>query len=106
MINIVKELKIEILKGFKLLIRVIKRKQMFAFSLALFIVISLFPEQTGDYSIVRYILLQASAVVALTCSILYLFDFVAFLKLFIENKIRRFSNMSTCKSVTVTTKKS
>ena len=76
MINIVKEIKINILHSVKFLIRVYKRSSMFAFSLALFVVFALLSDYFCQFEGFRLIVVECSATVSLTCIFLYIFDFV------------------------------
>jgi hypothetical protein len=80
MINIVKEIKINILNCVKFVIRAYKRSTMFAFTLALCIVLTLSMLHSGEFTGVRFVLLECSSVLFLTTCILYLFDLVAKIK--------------------------
>ena len=96
MINIFKELHIEIWKGLKLLFRVIRRKEMLAFSLAILIVLMYDFTNIVHLTGARYILFECSSVVALTCAFLYLFDFLKWIKNFCtqEKSYKSFTRVS------------
>ena len=53
---------------------------MFAFSIALLIVLLFGCDFACNLTGVRFILFECSAVIALTCAILYLFDFLKWIK--------------------------
>ena len=101
MINIVKEIKIELLKGIKFLMRVYKRDAVFSFSLAVFIVLTFSSYYFQKVSGIRYTALECSAIMVLTYTILYIFDFVNAVKNFFIRKAQEKNTTIKCTRVSV-----
>lgn len=76
MINIFKELKIVLPKSIKFLIRTLKRKDMLAFCISLFIVFFCLIDVLCKSTFSVNCVVLFSSTVALTCIFLYIFDFV------------------------------
>jgi hypothetical protein len=94
MINIVKELKINILNSVKFIMRVYKRGTMFAFTLSICIVLALSMHYFGNFDGFRFVLLELSTAICLTCVFLYIVDFIKFIIKSIKRpkKVKTYSN--------------
>ena len=101
MINIVKEIKIDILKGVKFLMRVYKRDAMFSFSLAIFIVSAFSIYYSHKVAGFRLIVLECSATVCLTCIFLYIFDLINGIKNYFKQRGSKEKVQECCTRVTV-----
>lgn len=101
MINIVKEIKIDILKGVKFLMRVYKRDAMFSFSLAIFIVSAFSIYYSHKVSGFRYIVFECSAIMVLSYTFLYIFDFVKAIKNCLKQRASKEKIQSNTLNVTV-----
>jgi hypothetical protein len=107
MINIVKEIKINILNSVKFLMRVCKRGTMFAFTLSICIVLALSMHYLDQSAGCRLVMFECSAIVCLTCIFLYLVDFIKAIKKFFKHleekrKFKRYAK--TLPKVTITSK--
>ena len=107
MINIVKELKINILNSVKFLMRVCKRGTMFAFTLSICIVLALSMHYLDQSTGCRLVMFECSSIVCLTCIFLYIVDFIKAIKKFFADKAeeRRLKELAKKMTrVTVTSK--
>lgn len=107
MINIVKEIKINILNSVKFLMRVCKRGTMFAFTLSICIVLALSMHYLDQSAGCRLVMFECSAIACLTCIFLYIADFIKATKKFFEAKEeeRKFKKLAEkMTKVTITSK--